>query len=417
MKKQTIEKAVGMLRGTVNNEKGFLLLTTYLLISVLSIFSIAFLTRGTVFVQSAERNQNKVVAFNMAEAALDQAITELEADPTYIGTEGYVSLATAAIQGGYSVTVTTPEPTVENPDVSNVRLIEVSGFAPGNDNTVRAYETRAVDSFVQFSDASIFDFAVFADESLRINGTPLIDSYNSDEGPYDPETANDNGDIGTNSEGASSVDIIGNAEVNGDVNIGPEGNTELGETDSVVDLTGDVTISGSISQLDEEKNFSPNTTSLEDLGKFKVTGSTVYALAGGTYHFSEFTIGGTGSVVADGPIVIYVTGKVSLGGGGLVTSDNIPANFLIYVTDDSTVSVSGSADVYAGIYAPDSAISLNGSADFFGAIVGNTFTHSGTVDMHFDEALADVGTTAGNDLTVLSWQEQNTVLGEYSVVT
>ena len=44
---------------------------SYLLLAALSVLSLALFNRGTAFIQSAERNKKKIVAFNMAESGLD----------------------------------------------------------------------------------------------------------------------------------------------------------------------------------------------------------------------------------------------------------------------------------------------------------------------------------------------------------
>ena len=108
------------------SQRGVMLLLSYLLISVMAIFSLALFSRSHVFTQTNERNQNRVVAFNMAEAGLDLAISTLRSNTAYEGTGGYTSLATANVQGGYEVTVTEIEPKKYS--------IQSAGYSP--DNTV-----------------------------------------------------------------------------------------------------------------------------------------------------------------------------------------------------------------------------------------------------------------------------------------
>ena len=100
--------------GKGNAERGFVLLSAYLMISLLSVYSTAFMTRGAVFLQASERNQNKIVAFNMAESAMDLAIAELTQESTYVNNGStFVDLSikkdqgeyTNQIQGGYKVIV------------------------------------------------------------------------------------------------------------------------------------------------------------------------------------------------------------------------------------------------------------------------------------------------------------------------
>ncbi|MDP3921681.1 MAG: hypothetical protein Q8R76_12860 [Candidatus Omnitrophota bacterium] len=403
--------------GRKASERGFLLFTTYMLISVLSIFSLAFLARGTQFLQATERNQNRVVAFNMAEAAVDLAIAELTADDTYAGIDGFTDLSTDQIQGGYTLTVTTPEGN------EAVRLIQATGFAPNNENTSRAFETRSVITYVVIGEVGFFDFAIFAEESIDLNGTSLIDSYNSSEGEgeYDAEDANSNGDLGTDSGEGDAVDIGGNSSVQGNAVVGPDGNPNLEEENSVVDLGPNASISGTISAAPEERDYDVQTTGLVSEGQLKLSGSTVQELPAGTYHYDSISISGNAQLQALGPVEIFVSGTVSIGGNGVSTSSNLPPNFIIYVTTDATVSVGGNGNFYGAIYAPDSSVNLNGggnpndTTDFHGAIVANQLNQNGHMNIHYDEALEDVGSTGSGDIQILSWQEANTFLGNSAV--
>ena len=71
-------------------EKGFVLLTTYVVVMVVTVFCYAFFERSTVFVQAVERNRNKTIAFNMAEAGVDLALARLAENPSYTGTNGVI---------------------------------------------------------------------------------------------------------------------------------------------------------------------------------------------------------------------------------------------------------------------------------------------------------------------------------------
>ena len=62
------------------NEQGFILVAVYLVVMALSIGSFSHFERSNVFFQAAERDRNKVIAFNMAETALDVALAQLASD-------------------------------------------------------------------------------------------------------------------------------------------------------------------------------------------------------------------------------------------------------------------------------------------------------------------------------------------------
>jgi len=378
------------------NQKGFILMSSYLLISVLAVFSVALFARNHSFFQASERNLNKTVAFNMAEAGIDAALAQLATDPSYAGT-GYTSLSNNFIQGGYQVNVTTPAGN------ANIRMIQATGFAPNNNNSSRAYETRTVLAYAQIGESNLFDFAVFADESLRLNGQTVVDSYDSRNGPYDANTAGQEGDIGTNSILADTVTLNGQVQVKGDVTVGPSG-----DPDVVIDKTNQCVITGETAALSEPVALPVPTTSLTSLGNLNIAGHTDYQLPAGTYRFDSIQIAGQATLTSLGPVTLYVDGSVQIAGQGVATQNNLPPNFVVYVTGNSDVHLAGQADFYGAIYAPNSHVQNNGQAEVYGAIVSNTYHQPGQSDVHFDEALKDVGGDAGGEINLIAWQEQNT---------
>lgn len=154
-----------------------MLITTYLVVTLISIFSLAYFARSNAFLQASERNRNKVIAFNMAEAALDFAIAQLAADPAYAGTT-YQSLNTSFAEGGFSVAVTIP------PGNPNVRMIQASGFSPSNIDTTKAYQASTVTAYGRLQPASLYRFGIFAQNGISLTGNASVDSYNSNNGAY-----------------------------------------------------------------------------------------------------------------------------------------------------------------------------------------------------------------------------------------
>ncbi|HTL47362.1 MAG TPA: collagen-binding domain-containing protein [Verrucomicrobiae bacterium] len=382
-------------------EKGFILTTVYGLLAVMAIFSLALFSRNINFLSATERNQNKVVAFNMAESAVDLALTQLGQDPAYAGT-GYISMSAGAMQGGYDVTVTTPG---AHPDI---RLIQATGYAPDNSAASRAQENRGISVYAQITQQSYFDFAVFSKEGMHINGGPTIDSYDSSLGAYGGGNAGQNGDIGTDSTGSSTVgventiNIDGNAVIKGDVMVGPGANP-----DNVIDLGHNVTLTGTKGSEDYKRDYEPITSNATNLGALSLSGSTTQYLGPGTYHYSSLSISGQAKLIPTGPVVIYVDGAVSIGGNGVATSSNLPPNFLLYAASTS-VAISGNGNFYGGVYAPNADVSVSGNGQIFGGLVGKTYHQTGNANIHYDEALKNTGGSANGPITVKSWQEKNT---------
>lgn len=379
------------------DEKGFILLTSYLLISVMSIGAMATFARGTSYMNASERNKNRIVAFNMAEAGVDMALAELANDPAYAGTNGYNSLSTATVQGGYSVQVSTP------PNAPQVRLIQATGFAPGNNAAARAYETRAVTVYAEIGSSALFDFAVFAERSMQINGNPVIDSYDSRNGAYGGANVAANGDIGTNSTANSTVSLVGNATVNGDAQVGP------GATPSnVISIGPNAELNGNASAATAPKVFPMPVTTTVSQGDLKIAGKQTVTLGAGTYHYDSLSITGQAQLRAAGPVEIYVDGAVDVGGNGVATQANLPPNLIIYVTGSAGVKLHGNGAFYGAIYAPSSDVMNVGNGELFGAVVSNTYQQSGNGSVHYDEALSNVGGSTNAGISMKSWRENNT---------
>lgn len=389
---------VGMakIRQLLDGKHGFIMIMVYGLISIMAILSLALFSRQNIFLLSSERNRNRIVAFNMAEAGLDRAMTQLATDPTYTGT-GFNSMSSGPMEGGYDVTVSTPagQPTY--------RLVTANGYAPSNTATARGYETRRITAYAQLGNFSYFDFAVFSDDGMQLNGNATIDSYDSRNGPYGEHNRAENGDIGTDSIGAGTVRLTGNAMVKGDAQVGPNGDPA-----SVVSTTGDASVTGVLSAAKEERDYQPQTTNIASLGALNIKGNTTQYLAAGTYRYSSFSIAGNGQLVATGPVVIYVDGPVSIAGNGVSTQANTPPNFLMYVTNNSDVSISGNGNFYGGIYAPASHISNTGNGEIYGALVADDYHQTGNGNVHYDEALRNTGGSSNSGVSLVSWREENT---------
>lgn len=354
-----------------NQSKGFILITSYLFIVVMEIFSLALFSRFQVYLDAVERNKNKMISFHMAEAAVDDAMIDLKSNTSYAG----ASYASFGNNGGYAVNVCPPTCTgLTTPTDTSVRLIQAIGYAPNNTTTSIAYENRTIVSYVDIDDTPWL-YATYGETSVDLNGSSvLIDSYNSNSGAYGAPNVGSNGDVASD----GTITQNGSPTINGDLVTNP-------------DLACD-----------------PGSTSVASSGALSLTGSTNMSLPGGTYHFSSIDIKGTASLTFTGPATVYVDGTVSIAGSGVSTSMNTPANLSIIATGSSTISISGSANFYGTIYAPDSTVN-NNAGDFYGAIIAYDYNHNGNGDVHYDEALANV-TGPCVDVSMLSWQEQNKVL-------
>ena len=354
-----------------NQDRGFVLITSFLLIMVMEIFSVALFSRFQVYLDAVERNKNKMVSFHMAEAAIDATFIALKSSTSYSG----ASYASFGNNGGYAVNVCPPTCTgLTQPTDSSVRLIQATGYAPNNTTSSIAYETRTILSYADIDDTPWL-YAAYGETSVDLNGSPvLVDSYSSSSGAYGGANVASNGDIASD----GTITQNGHPTINGDLITNPD------------------------------VSCHPGTTSTASSGALSLTVNSTLTLAAGTYHYSSITISGNGKLTTTGAVTIYADGTVSIAGNGVATSGNTPANLSIIATGSSTISISGSADFYGTIYAPDSSVN-NNAGDFYGAIIAGDYDHNGNGDLHYDESLQNI-TGPCVDVTMLSWQEQNKTL-------
>lgn len=455
------------------SNRGFVLMASYFFISVLSVMSLAFLTRGFFFLGASERNQNRTVAFNMADGAVDLAITQLQSNSNYAGSGGYAALGNG---GGYEVVVCPPTcDGLIQPTNANVRLIQATGHAPSNNAGERAYESRILTAYVQFEENRPFDYAVFADGNIDLGGNAITDSYDSRDGAYGEPNVSDNGDITTNSTSDNAVTLSGNAVVNGDAITGPNS-----DPNDVIQIIDNAEITGALEAASELRSYNSaddvSVSSSGSEGALHVGGDDIVYLNSGTYNYTSvtvtdngqlipsgdvtfnvsgaFTLNGNGGLVTpygsmevnvsgafaiygngvlapkgsttinaastvsisdngvlapQGPTQITASGNVNIEGNGVATYNDDPSSFILSVTNTSTVLIDGNADFYGGVYAPESDVTIYGNGNIHGAVVADDFVCTGNCLLHYDEALEEVSVSTVDAIEVLSWIESNTV--------
>ena len=384
----------------MKNKKGVFLVSSFLVLSVISTFSLSLFLKHIALYRSAERTANRIVAFHLAESGLDRAITQLRTDSTYNG-QGYTNLGN---RGGYQIQVETPDP-IGNPRLRRVTAI---GHTPSNTPTTYAYAGRQVLAYVDLSPPSLFNFSLFANGKLEVEGNALTDSYDSRNGSYNPSTARSNGSIGTNGVSSGIIEVEGNARVKGNAVVGPGA-----DVTQAIQIAGNGRIDGTRTAATAPVTLDPVQipTGLIDQGSLRATGNDTVTRTGGTYWFSTIKIDGNGKVNFTGPATVYVTGKVEISGNGIGSAQSLPPNLIIKVKSaqgegGDSVKISGNAGFFGAIYAPNSEVKVSGNANIYGALVGNTIEQEGNGKVHYDEALKQTTSgTTGQGGRVLAWTE------------
>lgn len=404
-------------RESLRDEKGMVLVVGLLLIVVLMLLGTTAVITSTTDMKISANYKTSQQAFYDADAGVNYAIGTMEAGlkaspqtfslPT---TVGGTSTITYTVPSGFSFSIS---------DITMLAANAYSFTSTGNGpNNAQAVVIAT------FSVAGLFNYGIFGDLGVTLSGNGKTDSYNSSVGPYTWATHNTEGDVGTNSTNAGAISLSGNAEVYGDAQVGVGGNPTTGVTTS-----GNAAVNGQELAADEPKDMTPMT----DPGggtpeTLNISGNNSKTLSSGTYRLPSISISGNaiGNISGDvtlyvtgntsisgngrlnilpgGSLTIYVSGTVSISGNGITNITALPENLIIYGTSTCTnVSISGNGDIYGAIHAPAADVSVTGNGNIYGSMIGSTMTISGNGNIHYDEALQNVGTSS--DLKLLSWKQ------------
>ena len=401
--------------------RGFILMMSVYVLLVVSILSLSVSARSLAETMTARQYFWNDSAFSLAEASLDETMARFQG-----GT--FTSWSSTFGGGTYSATVEPPTP--PPPPDGGPRLV----IGHGQMQSLR----RDIEAIVNADPYSVFPYPLFGDTRLDINGGGdgfSTDSYNSALGPYDPATAGDNGDLGTNATtnielpgpvNDVGIFLSGDVDINGEVVVGagsdpgdviaidPPGTpieavaTEGGSTLSAPLLMPSVTVPLALAltctDLIVETNDPVALPAVETISEDKCYNNV--SVKNGVLNITS-------------GVTIYVTTSFqittsplygSLVGNAADPSASIPANAIFQFTSGvSEAKIAGNTQFYGAIYAPDTDFKVSGNVDIYGAITADTIQVDGAADIHFDEALADGGglPVGGYRTDVLYWRERD----------
>ncbi|MFC2169759.1 hypothetical protein ACFLRM_04250 [Acidobacteriota bacterium] len=436
-------------------KNGIILFVTLLVIVVLTISIGPLLLNLSTTSRLTEKEFKSNVAFNLAEAAVERAIWELNfgdisswgEGPPWQTTLSDIQAAGGDILGDININVIDIDP------MDNVIIVEGTGIVPFiGEHTVN----RKVRVALKKSEISLFDYGIFADDWILLREGTHIDSYNSNDGEYDPETNKGaNGHIGTNNrsrreDGSIIVQEDGSLVEGGaeSMNSWPD-QDESYDINSVIVEGDDGEITGSVAAMEEEKPLPPLNppSSLPWNGDLNLEGEIHTITESGEYQNIQFKetnlifdnqgnsepieivasgnfLSNDSSVITllgDTQVKIYVEGLIDIAGGTQVNTSgdpSLPANFIfIYTGEDipGTVEVDFRefSDFYGVVYAPTGDVRLREAESpevtFNGAVVGKTIEMQEARSFHFDEAIKEsiISDDFGSgSWVVTSWQEK-----------
>ncbi|MDP3703060.1 MAG: hypothetical protein Q8R78_01540, partial [Candidatus Omnitrophota bacterium] len=362
-------------------------------------------------------------AFHLADASLDATMSNFRV-------ANFNSVASTPMGSGTYWTEVTPQPALGSD------VYEIIGH--GRDESIE----RELETIVETTPFSVFQFPAFGDKRLDINGGGggsngfNTDSYNSNIGPYDPATAGDNGDLGTNATSNiqlpgptndEGIFISGSVDVQGEVWTGTGSDSEnvafiqpTGDTledvstgggsamydplllpPVIVPLALALTCTDLIVETDDPVALPAVVTISEDkcYNNVSVKNGVLNITTGVKIYVT------TSFQITTSPFPLYV----SLVGNAADPSASVPANAIFQFTSGvSEAKIAGNTQFYGAIYAPDTDFKLSGNVDIYGSVTADTIRSDGTVAIHYDEALADVEDPIGGYRTeVFYWRERD----------
>jgi len=116
------------------------------------------------------------------------------------------------------------------------------------------------------------------------------------------------------------------------------------------------------------------------------------SLAPGSYVVANLNLNQPGAIKVQpgGPVRIWVTGNLTLGGSA--NAGGLPSNLTFFVTGGGSVNLNGSGPLVGSIYAPLAPVSV--STSVFGNVVGSSVTLNSNGAVHFDSGLTCPGPLA-----------------------
>jgi hypothetical protein len=276
-----------------------------------------------------------------------------------------------------------------------------------------------------------FSKALVAKSGIDFNGNNImVDSYNSNVGPYNPLFAGDKGDVAINNDVVNAGNI-GNANIKGKLSVGPKATVKIGPNGVVGSVGWHALGKKGIEAgwLRKDMNVAlPDIQAPWSGGAFppppdKGNGWD-YHLKDGNFETTDFTLAASERMKVVGECSLWVRGNLTLSGYIQIVGSSVlkiyvnkkvtlnanwdkavdPTDLYIFGLPSCTsVDVSTGARFPAVLYTPQASLKMTGGANFFGAMVVNDITMNGSSQFHYDEALGATKNFRG--FVITGWQE------------
>jgi hypothetical protein len=257
---------------------------------------------------------------------------------------------------------------------------------------------------------SVFDYALFAKDSLELKNSATVDWYNNQPDDWPLQ-------IGTNSITAGAITFMSSTTINGDVLVGVGGNPS-----TVIDAKSGVTITGSayaifsnvvlpsiavpawLDAMTDSGNIK-NDTTLSSSGKYTsidLGNSEVLDINEPVFLYitTSITLGNNAKIVIGDPnldpdndasLTIYLAGDFEGKNGSSISNLTADAKrFTLYGLDAcASIVMKNGSNFYGAIYAPNTSIDMDNSASTYGSVIGESFILKNSGTFYYDANLRD----------------------------
>lgn len=415
------------------NQSGSGLTLGLIVTATILAFSAGIMQRTILEGRYTNNSYSSISALNVAEAGLEETISELNHNTTLKGNfktpsgswsddvNGKRIKQTASITNTGGVVVGEYDVSVTNP-ASNNPIFDVTGYVP-NKASFKAKRTVSLtltQRQAQGCTDNCYRFAALGDIGMDFNNA-TSDSYDSSKGLYNAvvngvNNISNKGHIGNNSTANNKFTVASGAVIAGKLFCG------YGCADPNTVINSATTNHGGKFQYSEPTPLPSiaqptGLTTKTDINTgsgatVNISGDGSYSLikmgSNGTLNFTQnATIyvadldiyggasGGTAriNVLNNAKVTIYVGNSMSIGSKTIVNENGVPSNFTIKATDTFTgydssgIRIYGDGKFYGTVIAKNAGINIGSNTEVFGAIAASKISISGGAKMHFDEKL------------------------------
>jgi hypothetical protein len=387
--------------------RGGVLVLSLVAVGVVAILSMTYLQLSASVTRRQVAAVDTSMSFYLAEAGLAESYSGLT-----VGHTGRVG--------------TPAEPAIHGEGVFWVEATQLSEDLIELESTGMAKSGKAVlGMVVRRGRQNVGALGIFSDSDLTVPNNALIDGYDSAEGGYAEQAAEDHhlvelARVGSNGNVYVNEGRSGDTRILGDVTPGPSGSLHTAGSPTITGETD-----GSAGLIDLPDVVVP--PAIVGPGVSQGAGAPLVVPAG-RFGAEFMTLAANSEVVLRGPLDL-VLGDLSVGPGAELVFDTANGPVNVYVSDafelDTTavlttgqedaslvsLNASGTAPLaldcagafYGSIYAPQATVSVSASFELYGSVVSKSLALAPGSKLHYDEHLVEAG--ADDELPhVVSWR-------------